>query len=176
MHETSELFERVYDRLRALAMRHFRSQSASVTLQPTALIHEVYLRLVRSDPDAFVDREHLLAVASTAMRQILVDQARRRKAVKRGGDFVRTTLTDVSAVRGDGVGDSPLDVLVVDELLSQLAELSPRQARIVELRVFAGMTVAEVASLLSVSVTTVEKDWRRARAWMRVELSRMPAA
>lgn len=168
MNTTSELFEQVYDRLHLLAQRQFHRQPASSTLQPTALIHEVWVRFARAPACEFQDREHFLAVATTAMRQILVDRARRRKSSKRGGDQERLTLTDAFAVT-----DHPhMDVLVVDELLTRLAALSPRQARTVELRVFAGMTVTEVATVLCVSVATVEKDWRRARAWMRVELGR----
>lgn len=168
MSTTSNLFEQVYDRLRALAERRFQQQPSGATLQPTALVHEVYMRLVRQDRDSFADREHFMAVAATAMRQILVDQARRRNATKRGGDLARVTLDQIPAM-GD---DAPLDVLDLDRVITGLAELHPRQAQVVELRVFAGMTVPEVASVLDVSVATVEKDWRQARAWMRLELER----
>lgn len=171
MAESSELFEHVYDRLRTIAQRHLRNQPLSATLQPTALIHELYVRLARSDPSRFNDREHFLAVASTAMRQIVIDQARRRKTAKRGGDFARITLTDALNI-SDRPSEEPLDVLVIDDLITRLAELSPRQARVVELRVFAGLTVSEVATVLHVSLATIEKDWRRARAWMGVQLSR----
>lgn len=168
MQSSSELFAQVYDRLHALAEKQFRRQPAGATLQPTALIHEVYLRFARVPSMQFEGREHFLAVATTAMRQILVDKARRRNAAKRGGDRNRVTLSDALAVSED----SQLDVLVVDDLITRLSALSPRQARMVEMRVFAGMTVAEVARVLEVSVTTLEKEWRRVRAWMRVELGR----
>lgn len=168
MNETPDLFERVYGKLHALAERHFARQPPSVTLQPTALVHEVYLRLARHDMSAVNDREHFLALAATAMRQILIDETRRRKAAKRGDDWVRVTLEGVCAPREGGI----VDMLVLDDLLTRLAALDPRHARVVELRVFAGMTVAEVARVLSISLSTAEKDWRKARAWLRVELGR----
>ncbi len=168
MSEQSSLFELVYDKLHTLAASHFRHQSSSSTLQPTALVHEVYVRLARQDPTIFEDREHFLAVAATAMRQILIDRARRRNAAKRGGDWVRVTLEGVMSTSQSAI----VDMLVLDSVITRLAELNPRQAQVVELRVFAGMTVAEVASVLAISPSTAEKDWRQARAWMRVELKR----
>jgi RNA polymerase sigma-70 factor (ECF subfamily) len=163
--DPSALFVQVYAGLRRLADRYLMGAS---TLQPTALVHEVFLRLGRQELGVCADREHFLAIAATAMRQIAVDHARRRNAAKRGGDWARVTLDGVPA---QGAGN-PMDVLDLDRVLGRLAGLSPRQAKIVELRLFAGMTVAEVAQLLAVSVATVEKDWRQARAWMRVELAR----
>jgi RNA polymerase sigma factor (TIGR02999 family) len=165
--DPSALFVQVYERLRDLADRYLRGAG---TLQPTALVHEVYLRLGHQGAGVFSDREHFLAVAATAMRQIAVDHARRRQAAKRGGDWDRVTLEGVPAQRDE----TPIDVLDLDRVLTRLSELNPRQAQIVELRVFAGMTVPEAAQLLDVSVTTVEKDWRQARAWMRGELARGP--
>ncbi|MCG8423420.1 MAG: ECF-type sigma factor [Proteobacteria bacterium] len=172
MNESSDLFEYVYDQLRVLAARHFRDQPTSSTLQPTALVHEVYVRLARHEFAGFNDREHFLAVAATAMRQIVIDRARRRKAAKRGGDYELITLNELVPVPGRAVREVTMDVLEVDELITRLTRLSPRQARVVELRIFAGMTVAEIANTLRVSVATVEKDWRQARAWMRMELDR----
>jgi RNA polymerase sigma-70 factor (ECF subfamily) len=163
--DPSTLFVQVYEGLRRLADRFLLGAS---TLQPTALVHEVYLRLGRQEMGFYADREHFLAIAATAMRQIAVDHARRRRAAKRGGDWARVTLEGVPA-QGD---EHALDVLDLDRVLGRLAELSPRQAKIAELRLFAGMTVPEAAELLAVSVATVEKDWRQARAWMRVELAR----
>lgn len=168
MNETSELFERIYDKLHALATRHFARQPPSATLQPTALVHEVYLRLARYDMTDVNDREHFLALAATAMRQILIDETRRRRAAKRGNDWVHVTLEGVCSPRAD----SAVDMLVLDDLLTRLGALDPRHARVVELRVFAGMTVAEVARALSVSLSTAEKEWRKARAWLRLELGR----
>ena len=165
---TAPRFEQVYDRLRALAERHFVPHSPALTLQPTALVHEVYLRMTQSETAAFRDDEHFLAVAATAMRHTMIDHVRRRRASKRGGDWARVTLEDVALAPGNAA----VDLLVLDEILDRLAELDPRQTRIVELRVFAGMTVAEVALALGVSVATVEKRWRQARAWIRLELQR----
>ena len=164
----SENFQAAYDKLHALAEHYFRRQSSASTLQATALVHEVYLRFAELDMDAINDGEHLMAVAATAMRQILVDRARRRKADKRGGGWDRITLDD-NILSPEG---ATCDVLAVDDMITRLDELCPRQARVVEMRVFSAMTVTEVARALGVSVATVEKDWRMARAWMRVELSR----
>ena len=168
MPDLSENFKAVYDKLHTLAEQHFRRQSSASTLQATALVHEVYLRFAELDMAAINDTEHLMAVAATAMRQILVDRARRRKADKRGGGWDRITLND-SILSPQG---AVCDVLAVDDMITRLNELSPRQARVVEMRVFTAMTVPEVAHALGVSVATVEKDWRKARAWMRLELSR----
>jgi len=152
--------EDVYAHLRAVAGTYFRGRAANHTLQPTALVHEAWLRMAKSD-SAPTDREHFMAVAARAMRQILVDHARRRGAQKRGGDRERISLTGLP---GDAPGE--LDVLAVDAALTELAQLNERQARIVELRFFGGLTVPETADALDVSVATVEKDWRRARAWL----------
>jgi RNA polymerase sigma factor (TIGR02999 family) len=154
--------------LRELAQQRFRRGPATSTLQPTALVHEVYVRMAQQDPAAFHDREHLLAVAATAMRQILIDQARRRQASKRGGGWARVTLGDVISPGQDGT----VDLIELDRAITRLAELHARQSRIVELRVFADLTVAEVAGVLGISTATVEKDWRQARAWLRVQLTR----
>lgn len=161
------LFTEVYSRLRELALQRFRRAQPGATLQPTALVHEVYLRMARQDPEACQDREHLLAVAATAMRQILIDRARRRQSDKRGGGWARVTLGDALPMR-----DGAVDLLELDRALTRLAELHARQSQIVELRIFADLTVPEVARVLGVSVATVEKDWRQARAWLRVQLSR----
>lgn len=166
--ETSALFEDVYARLRELAHQRFRRARATSTLQPTALVHEVYVRMAQQDPAAFHDREHLLAVAATAMRQILIDQARRRNAAKRGGGWARVTLGHETSPHQDG----SVDLIELDRAITRLAELHARQSRIVELRVFADLTVPEVARVLGISTATVEKDWRQARAWLRVQLAR----
>ena len=166
MTDVGSHFAGVYEQLRALAEHRLRRSRASETLQPTALVHEVYVRMARQDPDAYADREHFLAVAATAMRQVLVDRARRRDADKRGGAWQRVTL-DEDAIRA---GEGPVDVLELDRAIGELARMDARKARVVELRVFAGMTVTEIARSLGVSVTTVEGDWRFARAWVRAQL------
>lgn len=166
--DPEEQFKAVYKHLRAIAGSYFRGRPADQTLQPTALVHEAFLRLVRRDGDAFESKTHFVAVASRAMRQILTDAARRRTAAKRGGGGrERVTL---SALPGDDAR-AVIDVLALDGSLTRLAEVAPRQARVVELRFFGGLTVPECATVLEVSVATVEKEWRRARAWLHKELA-----
>jgi RNA polymerase sigma-70 factor (ECF subfamily) len=163
----------VYAHLRKLAGSYFRGRNSLQTLQPTALVHEVFLRLQREQPGKWKDRDHFIAVAATAMRQILVDHARKRHALKRGGGARVTLDTDVL---GPQAGEArAVDVLAVAAALEQLAELSPRQARIVELQFFGGLTVEEVGRVLGVSTSLVEKEWRRARAWMQRALAHDPA-
>ena len=158
------LVPRVYAELRALAGSYFRGRSEQ-TLQPTALVHEVYLRLVRADGTEWKDRAHFMAVAATAMRQILTDRARRRTAGKRGGiGRERVTLANLPAFA------PAVDVVALDDLLGRLAELDARQARLVELRFFGGLTEEEAAETLGVSLRTVQKDWRKAKAWLLAEL------
>lgn len=161
------LFPLVYDQLRRIAGRYLAGQAQRYTLQPTAVVHEAYLRLVRPGA-AWQDRAHFVALAATAMRQILTDQSRRRSAEKRGGGRAHITLTGVAASTTDV---DAVEVLALDRALTKLAALSPRQARIVELQHFGGLTVDEVAEVLDVSKSLVEKEWRRARAWLRSELS-----
>lgn len=156
----------VYDQLRALAGGYFKRQPDGHTLQPTALVHEAFLRLAQQDASRFNDREHFFAVAATAMRQILASHARKRRASKRGGDRAQVTMTNL--VVPDGGQD--VDLLALDEVLRQLESLNERQARVVEYRFFGGLTLPEIAKVLDVSITTVEKEWRRARAWLAVEL------
>lgn len=167
----------VYQELRRIAGAYFKAQHPGTTLQPTALVHEVYLRLFDRDPERYRDRRHFIAVAALAMRQILTDQARRRAAQKRGGTAQRITLDSaaLSQVRSAADADAAvLDVLAVDDALVRLAALSPRQARIVELQFFGGLTAEETATSLDISLSLVEKEWRRARAWMQRELSMVP--
>ncbi len=163
-----ELTPRVYAELRALAGRYFRGRGAH-TLQPTALVNEVYLKLDRASTSAH-DREHFFAIAARAMRQILTDHARRAHADKRGGDLQRVTLDGQVAL--DEATPRAIDLLELDAVLTRLAEASERQARIVELRFFAGLSVPEVALALDCSARTVEREWRFARAWLRRALER----
>jgi RNA polymerase sigma factor (TIGR02999 family) len=164
----------VYRQLRALAGSYFRGRRSDHTLSPTGLVHEAYLRLARQ-PGGWKDEAHFLAVAATAMRQILINHARDARAKKRGGGArERVTLSGLVA---DGSGaDAALDVLVVDELLRELEALEPRQARLVELRVFGGLGEEELARVLGVSVRTVQKDWRGAKAWLVDRLAQVPPA
>jgi RNA polymerase sigma factor (TIGR02999 family) len=156
----------VYDELHGLAVRHLARQRAGHTLQPTALVHEAYLRLARRDDAEWAGKAHFLAVAAKAMRQILLNHARDRAAAKRGGDLRRVTL-DPGLV---STGERDVDLLALDGALERLARLSERQARVVELRFFGGLTIAETARVLGVGTTTVEDDWFVAKAWMAREL------
>lgn len=163
-----ELLPLVYDELRALAAAHFRRERGDHTLQPTALVHEVYLKLVDQTQAQWRDRAHFFAVAAEAIRRVLVDHARVRGAAKRRAPGARVTIE----AGLDAAAEAPLDVAALDEALRALAELSPRQARVVELRYFAGLSVEEAAGVLGVSEGTVKGDWRVARAWLQRALSK----
>lgn len=156
----------LYADLRAQAMAYFRAQRADHTLQPTALVHEALLRIMGSDKIEWESRSHFLAVAAKAMRNVLADHARRRRAEKRGGAWERVTLTGLGS---DG-GERRIDALDLDEALDALGRINERQAQIVELRFYGGLTVEEVAHVLEVSPRTIELDWRMARAWLRNRL------
>lgn len=152
------LLPRVYDDLRALARRALAREHGPRTLQATALVHEAYMKLARGGGVGARDRAHFLAIASRAMRQILVDQARRRSAERRGGGWVRTTLT---AAGGAELELDPEELLELDRALE---ELEPRQREVVQLRFFGGMEEEEIAEILKVSARTVRRDWVKARA------------
>jgi RNA polymerase sigma factor (TIGR02999 family) len=162
----SRLLPLVYEELRALAGAAFRGGPADHTLQPTALVHEAYLRLVQSNAANLENKRHFMAVAATAMRQVLANHARDGKRQKRGGDWARVTLHGLQS----STVVSDLDLIALHETLEQLSALNERHARIVELRVFAGMTVEEIAQELSLSRRAVEMNWRSARAWLREAL------
>jgi RNA polymerase sigma factor (TIGR02999 family) len=151
-----------YDDLRAIAHRRLRVQGDE-DLATTALVHEAYLKLVDRQGGQWESRAHFYAFASRAMRHILVDYARSSHAARRGGDAVRISL-DEHAIAGPDTGAA--DVLVVEETLQRLATLQPRMARVVELRVFGGLTVPEVAAVLEMAPRTVEREWTRARAYL----------
>ncbi|MEM7165347.1 MAG: sigma-70 family RNA polymerase sigma factor [Planctomycetota bacterium] len=159
----------IYGELRAIAGNIFRGHGAGHTLQPTALVHEAYLRLAETDSSEWESRQHFLAVASKAMRQILIDHHRRKSAQKRGGgaEWERVTLSGLDI----GASTPEIELLALDDALKKLEVLDPRQAQVVELRYFGGLTVDETASILDVSRTTVEGEWRHARAWLTRELS-----
>jgi RNA polymerase sigma-70 factor, ECF subfamily len=155
-----------YEELRALAEIHFAGESDGCTLQPTALVHEVYLRMERQDRTKIATREQFLALASEAMRRILVDQARRRLAQKRGGDWTRVTLTDECGLSGDGA----VDALALDRVLDKLTALDPEAAQVVTLRFFGGLTEIETGAAMDRSERWVRDQWRFAKAWLRREL------
>jgi RNA polymerase sigma factor (TIGR02999 family) len=161
-------FAQVYDELRRVAAGALRAERAGHTLQPTALVHEAYVRLAASDALQWQDRAHFVAIAATAMRRILVDHARGHNAAKRGGGDQRLPIeqVDVPAPEAD------VDVVALDESLVRLAALDPRQARIVELRYFGGLSVEETATIVGTSPRTVKRDWQMARAWLQREMAR----
>lgn len=163
----------IYDELRALAGSFFARQSPDHTLQPTALVHEAYMRLAQAANPDWNGRAHFFAVAAKAMRQILMNHARAQNAAKRGGNWRRMSLDE--AVTPPGVSQD-LDLLALDDALTELATLAPRQARVVELRFFAGMSIRETAAALGLGTTTVEDDWTAARTWLGRQLAAGPDA
>ena len=159
-----ELLPHIYEDLRRLARGLFRDVPDGFTLQPTALVHEAYVRLAGSRSQAWESRKHFLDVAAMAMRQLLSDHSRRRRAKKRGGEAERVALGEADsdlAAPTEGV-----DLLALDEALTELERLDSRQARIVQLRIFSGMTADETAELLGISRRTVLNDWRMARLFL----------
>jgi RNA polymerase sigma-70 factor, ECF subfamily len=160
------LFETIYAELREMAARILRRERPDHTLQPTALVHEAYLRLIDSERVPWQGRAHFFGAAARAMRQILVDHARKRKAAKRAGQ--RVTLDDDLAVKHR----PEIDILEIDDLLARLSNLDPRMGRVAELRVFGGLSIRELSLVLSVSERTVDGDWALAKKWIRRELSR----
>jgi RNA polymerase sigma factor (TIGR02999 family) len=160
-----QLMPLVYNELRELAEHHLKQERPGHTLQATALVHEAYLRLVKQDAVQWRSRAHFFAIASQAIRRILVDHARARRRAKRGGD--RRVDLDVAIVPA---GEDCPDLLALDEALTELAGLHERQARIVELHFFGGFTIDDVARYLGVSERTVYGDWSMARAWLHRQL------
>jgi RNA polymerase sigma factor (TIGR02999 family) len=156
----------LYDELRSLARHAMAGERADHTLQPTALVHEAYLRLVGGEGARFENRAHFFAAAATAIRRVLVEHSRRRARLKRGEGRGRVGLDGIDPA----VPASDEDLLAVEEALQKLAVFSPQGARLVELRYFAGMTIPEVAQVLDVSEAKIERDWRLARAWLKNEL------
>jgi RNA polymerase sigma factor (TIGR02999 family) len=163
-----ELMATVYDQLRRIAHNQLHGERDNHPFQTTELVHEAYEKLVDHHAVEWEDRQHFYAVAARAMRQVLVDVARRQTAQKRGGDRTRDALADV-ALRGEA---GPEQVVLVDDLLEVLAERDERVAQAVECRFFAGYTIAETADVLGVSCSTVNRDWKSARAWLNRELAR----
>ena len=161
----------VYDELRKLAAQKLANEKPGQTLQPTALVHEAYLRLVGSQSEdaqlpSYKDRGHFFAAAATAMRRIIIDTARRKKTRKRGGAFQRQPLEAIAAPEADE------EMLALDEALDKLAVQDPAKARLVELRYFAGLTGEQAAAVLGISPTTADRHWAYARAWLQAEVRR----
>jgi RNA polymerase sigma factor (TIGR02999 family) len=160
----------IHTELKHLAVRYLRGERAAHTLQPTALVNEAYLRLIRHERMNWQGKTHFFAMAAKTMRRVLVDHAQSHAARKRGGDRQRVTLTD----RIDGTDDNPFDVLALHDALNRLTSLHDRQGQVVELRFFGGLTEKEVAQVLEVSTRTVQNDWRTARAWLLIEMEDDP--
>jgi len=163
----AELTPRVYGELRALARRYLKGERRGHTLQPTALVHEAYIRMAGIERIDWAGKTHFFAIAARQMRRILVEHARAATAKKRGGKQQRVTLHDDTAL----TPDRSLDLLALEEALNRLSERSARQGRVAELRLFAGMNAVETAQVLDVSERTAREDWRVARAWLGRELS-----
>jgi RNA polymerase sigma factor (TIGR02999 family) len=166
------MFPLVYDELRRLAHRHLARESTGRTLSTTELVHEAYLRLIDQTRVAWTGRAHFMGIAAIAMRRILVDRARGRRRLKRGGTSVRVPLESV-----DLSADERADLVVaLDEALDRLRELDERQARVVECRFFGGMTEEETAESLGIGLRTARRDWAKARSWLYTELYDEPVA
>jgi RNA polymerase sigma factor (TIGR02999 family) len=163
----SELLPLVYDELRSLARARLAREKPGQTLQPTALVHEAYLRLVEGVDPGWDGRRHFFAAAAEAMRRIMIERARRRAAEKHGGSAERVTLEDVAAEEEV----APETVLAIDEALGRLEKLDSQMAQVVKLRYFAGLSVEETAESMELSARTVNRLWTAARAWLLRELS-----
>ena len=168
----AKLIPLVYDELHRLAEHYMRNERVGHTLQPTALINEAYLRLASAEK-AWQHRAHFVAVAAGTMRRVLIDHARKQKAAKRGGEQAALPLEDspefLSAVL---TKERSEELIGLDEALTRLQELDPRQSQVVELRFFGGLTVEETAEVLGISPKTVKRDWAVARAWLHGEMSK----
>jgi len=169
-----ELLGLVYDPLRAIAERHLYREREGHTLQPTALVHELYLKLVEQRQVGWNDRTHFFAVAAQVMRRILVDHARRRNSDKRGGAQLPVTITAALEVFA---AEENFDVVALDLAMENLAAIFPQQAKMVELRFYGGLTIDETAEALGISAATVSREWTMARAWLRraLDVSRTKA-
>lgn len=165
--DAERLMSAIYDDLKRLAASQLRNERAGHTLHPTALVHEAYLRLVNQRTAEWNDRLHFFSIASRIIRRILIDHARERHALKRGGGQQRVRIEDHEIA----APDRELDLVALNEALDELAEIDERQARIVELRFFGGLTVPEVAEAMSIGARSVDRDWQVARAWLFHRLS-----
>jgi RNA polymerase sigma factor (TIGR02999 family) len=173
-HAAGQLLPLVYGELRRLAAQKLAHESPGLTLQPTELVHEAYLRLVGADAASRWDgRGHFFAAAAEAMRRILVENARRKRSLKRGGGRQRQPLEDVHLVRGEVDDDN---LLAIDEALAKFAAKDRAKAELVKLRFFAGCTIEQAARALGISAATADRWWTYARAWLHQEINREPAA
>lgn len=163
-----QLLPQVYDELRKLAQNYMRREDKQHTLQPTALVHEAYFKLIDQRDVKWQNRAHFFGVAAQLMRRILIDHARQRKAAKRGGNEARISFDE--GIHWSAAEEGP-DLVVLDEALQRLEKLDGRQARVVELRYFGGLNIEETAEVLSTSPATVKRDWVMAKAWLYRELT-----
>lgn len=165
----NDVLERTYAQLKRIAHNQLQQERANHTLQPTALVHEAYLKLVQGEQVNWQDRVHFFAVAARVIRQILIDSGRRKQAARRQGQHI-TLHTNFQDTRSD-----PVDLVHFDQVLNELEGLAPEQARVVELRYFAGLTIDEAAAAMDISTATVERHWRVARAWLYSHLEQTDA-
>lgn len=161
-----QLMPMVYEELRRLARQCMRRERVGHTLQTTALVNEAYLRLVNSSRVQWQDRAHFFAITAQLMRRVLVDEARKHRNQKRGGEFTRVELEEAQ------MSDGPrqLDLLVLNDVIERLADFAPRKAQVVELRFFGGLSIEETAAVLAVSTDIVKREWRTAKLWLLQEL------
>jgi len=164
-----DLLPLIYEELRRRAAAYLRRERPNHTLQPTALVHEAYLRLIDQRQDNWASRDHFFAIAAQAMRRILVDHARGRHRQKRGGSNEDLPLEDALLAAAD---EASVDLIALDEAMKRLAKLDPKQERIVELRYFGGLSLDEAANALSISRATAARDWQVAKAWLHREMTR----
>ena len=164
-----DLLPLIYDELRRRAAAYLRRERPNHTLQPTALVHEAYLKLIDQRQDNWASRDHFFAIAAQAMRRILVDHARGRHRQKRGGSNEDLPLEDALLAAAD---EANVDLIALDEAMKKLAKLDPQQERVVELRYFGGMSLDEAADAMSISRATAARDWQVAKAWLHREMTR----
>ena len=165
----AQLIPLVYSELRRLASRYLNRERGDHTLQPTALVHEAFLRLASENQPHWQDRAHFFGVAARLMRQILVDHARRHQSLKRGGNCQRTMMTEELAVY---TPEKSAELLALDQALRRLSSQDERQGRVVEMKFFAGLNIDQIAAVLEVSPRTVKREWTMARAWLHQEMTR----
>jgi RNA polymerase sigma-70 factor, ECF subfamily len=158
----NELFPLIYDELRKLASVRMNSERANHTLQPTALVHEVYMRLIDQHSVDWQNRLHFFGLASEMMRRVLVNHAVAKKTDKRGGEFVHLELDEAVSF----ASENEIDFVELDDALNELERFAPRQAKVVEMRFFGGLTIEEVASVMNLDERTIKRDWRTAKAWL----------
>ena len=165
----NQILPHIYDELRKLASSYLRKERSNHTLQPTALVHEAYMKLIDQNRVKWQNRAHFFGIAAQVMRRILMDHARKHQADKRGGEFEKLPIEEEILIVSQ---DKSAELIALDEALEELAKIDPDKARIVELRYFGGLSVEETAEALDVSPQTVLRDWKLARAWLAVEIGK----